>query len=157
MFERILFGGLYTFCMFLPYYPIISLLFHSYVDFSQIIWWKVTIIVLLGSFCITAYFVFAASLLKSTNLRSLWARINRPFMLLGGVWVPWYVIHRYSPLLSYILYLNPCIYISEGVKGAITANPLFLPFWLCFWMLIVFTMLLTFAAWWAFKRRTDCI
>ncbi len=157
MFERIAFSGLYTFFMLLPYYPITFLLFRSNIDFSHIVWFKALTILFLGSFCISAYFVLAASLLESSNLRSLWARVNRPMMLLGGAWVPWYVVHQYSPIFSYFLYLNPCIYISEGVKGAITGNPLFLPFWLCFSMLIVFAICLTMGAWWAFKRRTDCL
>jgi ABC-type multidrug transport system permease subunit len=157
MLERILFSGIYAFCMLLPFYPITSLLFRSYIDFSHTIWLKALSIIFLGSFCLSAYFVLAACLLESPNLRSLWARANRPLMLLGGVWVPWYVVNQYSPLFSYCLYLNPCIYISEGIKGSITGNPLFLPFWLCFSMLIAFTTILTLAAWRAFKRRTDCL
>lgn len=157
MCERIIFTGVYTFFMLLPFYPMSSLLFGSYVDFSQTAWLKALTIIFLGSFCLSAYFILAACLIDSTNLRSLWARVNRPMMLLGGSWVPWYIVHEYSPLFSYLLYLNPCMYISEGVKGAITGNPVFLPFWLCFWMLIVSICALTMGAWWAFKRRTDCI
>lgn len=63
MLERIIFTGLYTFCMLLPFYPMTSFFFRSYLDLGHTAWIKAFIILFLGSFCLSAYFVLAACLI----------------------------------------------------------------------------------------------
>jgi len=157
MLERIVGTALYTFLIMVPFYPITGFLFSAHVDFSHMRWLPLFTILFLGALCLSTYFILAASLLESSNLRSLWARVNRPLIFLGGLWVPWYIVHQYSPLFSYCLLLNPCLYISEGVKGAITGDARFIPFWICGGMLIVCNTILMIWCWHAFKKRTDCL
>jgi hypothetical protein len=156
--ERILFTGLYSFILMAPFYPISAYIFADYIDMSSTCWWKLYTILLLGSLCMSAYHVFAACLLESSkNITSLWHRANNIMLSFGGFWIPFYVLYAFSPVLGYLAYLNPCIYITEGIKGSITGNPLFIPFHICASMLIAFIVLITVWAWVVFKRRTDCL
>jgi hypothetical protein len=158
LFERILFTGLYTFFITLPFYPIAGLLIPLQLDLSHAHWAKVVIILFSSSMCLSAYHLLAACALQgSAHIGSLWNRANNVMMTLGGFWIPWYVMNNYSPILGYITYLNPAIYITEGLKGSVTGSPEFLPFELCVTMLWVWFILLTALCWYFFKKRVDCI
>ena len=156
--ERILFTGLYTFLIALPFYPVAGFLLPSLVDLSNANWLHVALILFAGSLCLSAYHLMAACMLKrSSNISSLWNRANNVLITLGGFWIPWYVMYQYSKTLGYLVYLNPAIYLTEGLKGAVTGNPIFLPFGLCLAMLYLFTVLFTGLCWLSFKRRVDCV
>ncbi len=135
-----------------------GLLLGNYIDLSHTNWAQVFLILFAGSLCLSAYHLLAAVTLKSSvNIKSLWSRVNGVLISFGGFWIPLYVMQSYSKLLGTLVYLNPCIYLTEGIKGAITGSDQFLPFALCISMLIIFTTLFTGACWFQFKRRTDCL
>ena len=156
--ERILFTGLYTFVLTIPYYPVGGLLLPKYIDLSHTNWIHLLLILCAGSFCLSAYHLLAAvTLNRSTNIGSLWSRVNGVLILLGGFWIPLYIMRDYSPILGKIVFLNPCIYLTEGIKRAITGSNQFLPFSLCLPMLLLFTFVFTGLCWYQFKRRVDCL
>ncbi len=156
--QRIFFTGLYTFIIALPYYPMGGLLLPNYIDLSHTNWVHVLSLLFAGSMCLSAYHLLAACTLHSSaNIGSLWNRVNGVLINLGGFWIPLAVIKSYSSVLGYITYLNPCIYLTDGIKRAITGSAEFLPFWLCFFSLLGFTVLFTGLCWYQFKRRVDCI
>lgn len=156
--ERILFTGIYGFLLALPFYPMIGLLLSDYVSLELVSWPKVAILLLLGSVWASAYHLLAAVVLKSSaNLGTLWSRVNSIIFMLGGFWIPWYVLNEFSPALGYAAYLNPALYMTDGLKGAITASNAFIPFWVCFWALSGFIIIFTGSCYWQFKRRVDCL
>lgn len=159
--ERIFFTGLYTFCISLPYYPMGRLILGSYIDMGGTNWPQLIALLFAGSMCLSAYHLLAAVLLKRTvDIGALWSRVNGTLLAFGGFWVPLWAIRKYSPFLGKLVYLNPCLYLTEGAKGAIigsTGSHEYLPFWLCIQMLFAFSALFTALCWWQFKRRTDCL
>lgn len=156
--ERIFFTGLYTFIISLPYYPMGGLILKNYIDLSQTNWPQLIALLFAGSMCLSAYHLLAAVVLqRSADIGALWSRVNGALLALGGLWVPLWAMQKYSPLLGKLVMLNPCLYISEGAKGAITGSNDYLPFWLCIGMLFAFSTLFTALCWWQFKRRTDCL
>ncbi len=156
--QRIFFTGFYTFIIILPYYPMGGLLLPSYIDLSHTNWIQVTALLLAGSMCLSAYHLLAACTLKSSaNIGSLWSRLNSVLINLGGFWVPLAIIKSYSPALGSIALFNPCIYITDGIKGAITGSADFIPFWLCIGALTGFCLLFTGLCWYQFKKRVDCL
>ena len=156
--ERILFTALYTFIILVPFYPVASLLLHSYLDMSNVSWIKIIILLFFGSFCLSAYHLFAACILESSmSISTLWNRANNILISFGGFWIPWFIIATYSPLLGFLIFANPCIYITDGLKGALSQSELFLSFDKCILMLCFFTIVFTCTCFWAFKRKTDCV
>lgn len=156
--QRIMFTGIYAFFIAAPYYPMGKLLLPNYLDFDNADWLKIFALLFAGSLCISAYHMLVACALKSSaHIGSLWNRLNSPLLNFGGFWVPLAVIKSYSALFSYAVFLNPFIYLTDGIKNAITGSEQFLPFWFCFGMLWCFTLIFIGLCWWQFKKRTDCI
>jgi ABC-2 type transport system permease protein len=156
--ERIIFTGLYTFLVILPYYPMGKLILGSYVTMNNTNWPQLIALLFAGSMCLSAYHLLAAVVLKRTaDIGALWSRVNGALLALGGFWAPLWAIQKYSPLLGKLVLLNPCLYLTEGAKGAITGSTAYLPFWLCMSALLTFTGLFTALCWWQFKRRVDCL
>ncbi len=156
--ERIFFTGLYTFIIALPYYPMGGLFLQKYIDLSHTNWPHLIALLFAGSMCLSAYHLLAAvTLNRSADIASLWSRMNSVLIAFGGFWIPLYVMRDYSPILGKIVFLNPCIYLTEGIKRAITGSNKFLPFSLCLPMLLLFTFVFTGLCWYQFKRRVDCL
>ena len=156
--EMILFTSILTFLITIPFLPVGNFIFPQYIILSQTSWIKTLIILYLGSLCCSAYFLLAAVILPSINdINTLWARANHLLISFGGFWIPWAIMNKYSPILGAIAYLNPLIYITEGLKGGVLGSTQFISFSVCVIMLIIFSILFTWAAWIIFKRRTDCL
>ncbi len=156
--QKIMFTGLYAFIISLPYYPVGGLILRNYIDLSHTNWPQLVLILFAGSLCLSAYHVLAAVVLKrSTDIGTLWSRANGALMAFGGFWVPLWAMKKYSSVLGKLVFLNPGIYLTEGIKHAITGSNEYLSFWICLPMLFIFTGLLTGAAWIRFKQRTDCL
>lgn len=156
--ERIFFTGLYACAISLPYYPMGTLILGSYVDMSNTNWLKLFALLFAGSLCLSAYHLLAAVVIKrAADIGVLWSRVNGTLLALGGFWVPLWAIQKYSRFLGTVVYLNPCLYLTEGAKGAITGSTEYLPFWLCMSMLFTYSGIFTALSWWQFKRRTDCL
>lgn len=158
LFERILFTALFTFVVSLPFYPVAKLILPEYIDVRHTSWPKVIVLLFLGSLCASAYHLLAACVVKkSSNIDSIWSRANIILIDFGGLWIPWLTIYTWSPLVGSLVYLNPLIYLSEGMKGAILGSNEFIGFKICVSMLCFFIVLFTGLCWIAFKRRIDCI
>lgn len=156
--ERILFSSIICFLMVAPFYPISKMILQGYLDTSNTNWALVMLLLYFGSLCCSAYNIMAMCILKTaSSTDTLWKRFNAPMIDFGGMWVPWAVIYQFSPILGYITYINPLIYISEGLKQAMIGGPQFLSFSLCIGMLSLFTIMFTLLAWYFFKKRTDCL
>jgi ABC-2 type transport system permease protein len=156
--QKILFTGLYAFIVSLPYYPMGALILQKYINVSNAHWLQLILVLFAGSLCMSAWHLLAAVVLKrSTDIGTLWSRANGMLMAFGGFWVPLWAMKKYSPFLGKLVYLNPCLYLTEGVKHAITGSSEYLPISVCVSMLLLFTCIITGAAWFRFKQRTDCL
>ena len=155
--ERILFSSLLTFAITIPFYPVASLILPNYIDTSNASWIRIFILLYLGSLCTSAYHLFIACFLTSNSVSLLWGRVNSTLLMFGGFWISWNIMYQYSPILGYCAYINPLLYISEGIKGALIGNDQYLPFALCVPMLLIFSAIFTLLCRIAFKRRVDCL
>lgn len=156
--KRILCTAIMTFLITLPFYPVGMILLPNHIDMSNASWFQILILLLIGSFCTSAYHLLAAVTLKrSSDISSLWQRVNSLLMLFGGFWVPWITMYQYSKVLGYCAYLNPLIYISDGLKNAVMPHTIFFPFSLCISMLLFYSVFFTIICWFVFKKRVDCL
>ncbi len=156
--ERIVFTSLFAFILTIPFFPIGKLVAGKFFVTTNTSWIKLYCIMYLSALCCSTYNILAASALKNTRtITNFWTRVNMPLMNLGGLWIPLAVFKGYSPILGYLILLNPFIYITDGVRSAILGGPNFMPFWRCSLMLLLFSVVFTFAAWHFFKKRVDHI
>lgn len=156
--ERILFTSLFTFFVLLPYYPMAKLFLGSSFVTSSLSMSKVLIILYASSLMCSAYNHLVACILPhSGSIGMFWRRVNTPLFMLGGFWVPWHILQKFSPLLGTIALLNPFIYVTEGMRQSVLNISTFLSFWYCLVMLFVFTIIFIYATFWQFKKRVDHI
>lgn len=156
--EHITFYSLFTCLVMLPFFPVTKLILQSSFDTTHASWLQAALILYLGSLCLSAYHLLAVTIMKGSNsIVSLWMRINIPMLIIGGFWVPLHIIKQSIPVLGYIAYLNPLIYLTEGLRAAILGSPEFLSVWICAPALTGFSILFTLLAFYFFKKRTDHI
>ena len=102
--------------------------------------------------------LFMASLIKNMyTIENMIMRVIYPLWFLGGFQFSWQAMYSFSPVLGYLLLLNPYIHAMEGMRGAILGQSGFLPFWLCMPVLFIFTL---FFGWWGIvrlKKRLDFV
>ena len=156
--EKIFFTSLFTFFILLPYYPVAKLLLGSFFLTSSLSIPKALIILYASCLMCAAYNHLVSCVLpNSEGISRFWRRINTPLFMLGGFWVPFYVIKQFSPLLGTVALVNPFLYVTEGMRQAVLKSPLFMPFGQCTLMLLCFTIIFSCAALWFFKKRVDHI
>lgn len=155
---RILFAWILVFCLMLPFYPLGKLFLGNFLDTSATNWFYVAIILLASSLmCVSYHMLAAVYFTRTSQIELLWARINLPMFTLGGFWIPRTIIYEFSPTLGTLLYLNPAIYVTEGLRQAIIGGSQFLPLWLCLSALFGFSIVFILLTWHAFKKRIDHI
>lgn len=156
--QKIFFSSFFTFVMTLPFFPISKLLLGENLATENTQWIILCLFLYLCSLVASAYHMLAACALKNSYAtRMLWARINLPLIFLGGMSIPLYIMKQYSPLLGFISYANPVVYMSEGIRQALLGSDLYLPLSLCVTALLAFTLIFTFFACYCFKKRVDHI
>lgn len=156
--QRIFFSSFFTFLMLIPFYPLAKLLLGSNIATDNTQWLILFPFLYICSLTISAYHMAAICILNnSAQTRTLWARINLPIIFLGGLSTPLFIIKRYSSALGTISYLNPAIYISEGLRAILLGNKDYLPINICFLMLTLFFFIFTLTSLCFFKKRIDSI
>jgi len=157
IFQRILFITLYSFCMMLPFFPAVYIALGSYIDMSTCSWPLLVPVLLCSSFCITAYTMLFAVILRRNQIRMFWTRINHILIIFGGMFIPYSIIAQYSSFLGTIVRANPLIYVTEGIRRTIVGSDQFLPVTTCCAMLLIFGTIFTLLTFYCFKKRVDHI
>jgi ABC-type polysaccharide/polyol phosphate export permease len=94
--------------------------------------------------------------MKNTRqISGLWIRVNIPLFVLGGFWVPWFTIFQVSNIAGYIVLLNPFIYVTEGLRRAITGSEFYFSIPTCIIGLLGFSALFYATACYAFNKKMD--
>ncbi len=156
--QRALFNAFLTFIILLAYYPMAKLLLGSYFDTSNTCWPAVAVMIFFGSLTSSAYSLFIACFLtRVSQLSHVWPRCNEHMLMLGGFWIPLFVMKQLSPQLAIIARINPLIYITEGLRQAIIGGDRFLPLITCVISLACFFLLFFALATYYFKKRVDHI
>lgn len=91
------------------------------------------------------------------GLSNVWMRKVFPFWFLGGFQFTQSALLKVFPAVAWLNFLNPLIYATEGMRAAVLGQEEYLNVWVCFGVLILWTI---FAAWRGIvlmKRRLDLI
>lgn len=111
---------------------------------------------------INLFFGFFSILLVSVlkglrSLSQLWVRILNPMYFFGCYFYPWSKAYSISKILGYIMLLNPFVYILEGMRAAALGQEGYLPFWLSFFGVIIFTFICGYMGITKLKRKLDYV
>ena len=154
--ERIVFNGLFTCMLMIPFYPLCKLLLGAQFVTINTSWPLLFFMLLLASLLASAYHILAMCVLpNASSFIRLWARISAPLFLLGGFVAPWVIVYEVSPVIAYALLFNPFMYVSEGVRQAILGSPMFFSAPICVAVLVLFIFLFYGLALLFFKKRMD--
>jgi ABC-type polysaccharide/polyol phosphate export permease len=156
--ERVISAAIFGFLVALPFYPSAKLILQGNMDTSATSWPSLLLILALSALVCSSFNVFIACFLtKTSQLSHLWPRCNEPLLMLGGFWVPWFVVWQFSPMLGKLALLNPLLYVTDGVRQAILGGDQFLSIRVASTGLLVFSLIFVALACCFFKRRVDHI
>jgi hypothetical protein len=156
--QRLLFGWLLTFILTAPFYPIGKLLLRTELNTANTSWPAVFAMVLVSTLFCTSYHLLAAIYITNpASINMLWARVNGPMLSLGGLFIPFFIMQQFSALFGKLMYLNPGIYITDGLRQAIIGGEQFLPLWLCMGVLTGCSIVCFMFSVVVFKKRLDHI
>ena len=156
--ERILFNSCAAWLKVALFFPIAKFYLRAFLDVSSTNWGMVFLVLFVGSLFCNAYNAFTFCYLRSSlEITNFWMRFNSPLMTFGGFFIPWFIMYEFSPWLGRLVLLNPLLYITEGLRGAILGGGQYIPLGYCMLGMLAGTVLFTGLAMKLFKSRVDHI
>ena len=91
--------------------------------------WLVFVLVMIGSSTVTAAMgLLLGTLMDPRKMQMIFAVVLMPMTMLGCVYYPWSALHAIRWLQILVL-LNPMVYMSEGLRAALTPSTGYMPVW----------------------------
>jgi ABC-2 type transport system permease protein len=116
--------------------------------------WPLFIVVLvLASLAAGALGLVLGTAVRPQQIGLMFAVVVTPIMFLGCVYYPWALLHA-IPWLQWLVLLNPLVYMSEGLRAALTPGVPHMPVWAFLTALALASLLLGGLGVRGFVRRT---
>jgi ABC-2 type transport system permease protein len=115
-------------------------------------WPLFALVVVLSGLLTSALGLFLGTIIDPNKLNLLFSVVLLPITFLGCVYYPWSQLDS-IPWLQAIVCLNPLVYISEGLRWALTPQIGHMPSWAILLALVGGTIVLTFLSLRTFTRR----
>lgn len=146
--------GLITAFFVLPVGKLLLWNIECFTYFSTI---KFLVILIISSIFFGLFSIFIASITATIyTFDDIWIRIIFPMWFLGGFQFSWKNLYAISPIVAYINFLNPLMYVLEGIRSASLDPTLSLPYWICIIVLILASLLFGYIGIHNLKKRLDC-
>ena len=110
-------------------------------------------VLLLASLAAGALGLALGTAVRPQQIGLMFAVVVTPIMFLGCVYYPWAMLHA-IPWLQWLVLLNPLVYMSEGLRTALTPDVPHMPTWAFLSALALATLLLGAVGVRGFVRRT---
>ena len=158
----ILSKGIYFFLVFtfltIIMIPVGKVLVWQQLDLAQIGYAKLLLILVVQNIFYAFSALWIAGSLKTIHkVGNVWMRIIFPMFFMGGFQFSWVALNASLPLISYISLINPMIYITEGVRGAMLGQTGYLNFWICVTAVLLFAGVAIFFGMRTLKKRLDFV
>lgn len=125
---------------------------------SSVNWAKFALIYVVAYMFFGCFFLWLTSVVKKiSNLGHLFTRVGNPMFMFGAYFFTWYQADKIAPFFAKIILINPLLYAFEGIRSVIVGPELFLSYWLCIGMLILFSIVMGYDGVRRLKRRLDCV
>ncbi len=115
-------------------------------------WLFLALVLVLGSFVSGALGLFIGTSVQPKQIGLIFGVVVVPITFLGCVYYPWAALGAIR-WLQYGVLVNPIVYISEGLRAALTPGMGHMPDLLILGMLIFFSVLLMWLGMRGFRRR----
>ena len=154
--KMILFPALIASLISIPYFPLAYAILPSYFATLQINWIGLLGVIMAAALYCASYIMMGLCIIKrAINIRQLWLRFNWPFVVLGGLWIPFYLLKTNFPILGYIALFDPFTYFTEGIRSALIGSDQFIPYKICIFALLSFFCMFSFITVYFFKKKLD--
>ena len=121
--------------------------------YAHVASWPLLIAVLvLASLTAGALGLTIGTTVKPQQIGLIFGTVVMPITFLGCVYYPWAMLNR-MPILQHAILINPIVYMSEGLRAALTPNMPHMHSGLILFMLTFFLALLTALGVRGFRRR----
>ncbi len=115
-------------------------------------WWFLAAVLVLSSFVSGALGLVIGTAVQPKQIGLIFGVVVIPITFLGCVYYPWAALGAIR-WLQYGVLINPIVYISEGLRAALTPSLGHMPELLILGMLVFFCVLLTWLGMRGFRRR----
>lgn len=158
LFELLLFPVILINLISLPFFPLARLVLPSYFAHLQPSWIGLLMLIFCASlFCVSYLMMGLCMLKKTTSIRHFWLRFNWPLVVLGGFWIPWHILKKYSSIMATLTLFDPFTYVTEGIRDCLIGGNTFIPFGICIMALLCFFCIFSLVTTYFFKRKLDHI
>jgi ABC-2 type transport system permease protein len=140
----VVFSAIQSILAALVIFPLVYFIPASPVQVHVANWAMLVGIVLLASLVSGAVGLTIGVSVKPQQIGLIFGIIVVPVTFLGCVYYPWALLEKVRWLQILVL-LNPLVYMSEGLRTALTPSLPHMPIWATFFALSVSLVLLTFA------------
>jgi ABC-2 type transport system permease protein len=141
--EKVVFSAIQSILAALVIFPLVYFIPTSPVQVHVANWAMLVGIVLLASLVSGAVGLTIGVSVKPQQIGLIFGIIVVPVTFLGCVYYPWALLEKVRWLQILVL-LNPLVYMSEGLRTALTPSLPHMPIWATFFALSVSLVLLTF-------------
>ena len=136
--------------------PISKILLWNKFSLSELSLGKFLLIFILNNFFFASFVLWTTSRVMSIEkMQNVWMRFVYPLWYLGGFQYSLKVLYNFWPLLAYLTFLNPMMYIMEGTRATILGQEGSLNFWICVIMLFIFIILFSINSILRLKKQLD--
>ena len=115
-------------------------------------WWFLAIVLVLASLLSGALGLTIGTSVQPKQIGLIFGVVIMPITFLGCVYYPWAQLGK-IPWMQYGVLINPIVYMSEGLRAALTPSLGHMPEAMILTMLCFFLALLTWAGMRGFRRR----
>lgn len=151
--EKLVFGALQAIISGLAVFPLVSLVPATDVAVHVASWPLLLIVVLLAGLTSGALGLMLGTTVRPQGIGLMFAVVVAPITFLGCVYYPWAMLHPLPWLQVFVLF-NPLVYMSEGLRSALTPDLPHMPVWASVGALSLATLALGGMGVRGFVRRT---
>lgn len=151
--EKLLFGAAQGVLAGAVVFPLVYLIPATSVAVQVANWPLLIVVVLLASLTSGALGLALGTIVRPQQIGLMFALVVVPITFLGCVYYPWAMLHP-IPWLQYAVLVNPLVYMSEGLRAALTPDLPHMPTWAFLGALSLATLTLGMIGVRAFVRRT---
>ena len=119
--EKMVFGALQSIVAACVVFPVVALVPAAPVSLQVASWPLLLLVILLASLISGAFGLVVGTLFKPQQIPLIFSTIVLPVTFLGCVYYPWQMLTP-LPVLRYAVLVNPVVYISEGLRAALTPD-----------------------------------
>jgi ABC-2 type transport system permease protein len=149
---KVCFSALQSISAAIIVFPLAYFIPSSHVQVDVHNWFFLILVMVLASFASGWLGLTIGTAVKPQQIGLIFGVVVMPITFLGCVYYPWALLYHIKWLQMLVL-INPIVYMSEGLRAALTPNVQHMPSWAILLMLLVSNAFLMWTGIRGFMRR----